>query len=102
MNGVDQLDVAGCTDLDLAFSPATNLLPIRRLSIPIGNTTEVRAAWLGFPEFDLALLEQSYHRIDASRYRYESMEGTFSTELQVGSHGFIFRYPGLWEFEAMT
>lgn len=38
LNGVDCPAVAGCTDIDLGFSPSTNLLPIRRLSLEVGDT----------------------------------------------------------------
>jgi hypothetical protein len=31
LNGKEYAEVAGCIDLDLNFSPSTNLLPIRRL-----------------------------------------------------------------------
>ena len=36
LNGVDCPAVAGCMDLDLNFSPSTNLLPIRRLKLGVG------------------------------------------------------------------
>ena len=50
-------EVEGCVDLDLSFSPATNLLPIRRLGLAAGNAASVRAAWLRFPEFRLEPLD---------------------------------------------
>lgn len=88
-------EVEGALDLDLNFSPSTNLLPIRRLDLPIGQGSAVRAAWLRFPSFDLVPLEQSYYRIDSSRYRYESTSG-FLTELDVDPTGFVTLYPGFW------
>src|SRR4030095_13036045 len=51
LNDEDSLQVAGCIDLDLNFSPSTNLLPIRRLGLPVGEWQQVRAAWLRFPNF---------------------------------------------------
>jgi hypothetical protein len=38
----------GCLDIDLGFSPSTNLLPIRRLTLAVGEAATVRAAWLPF------------------------------------------------------
>ena len=64
LNGNVCPKVAGCTDLDLNFSPSTNLLPIRRLELDITQEAEVRAAWLRFPSFKLEPLEQTYGRID--------------------------------------
>jgi hypothetical protein len=92
--------VAGCIDLDLGFSPSTNLLPIRRLGLAVGQEAEVKAAWLRFPGLPLEPLEQLYRRIDVTTYRYESAGGSFVTELQVNAQGLVTRYPNFWEVEA--
>jgi len=100
LNGREFPGVKGCIDLDLAFSPSTNLLPIRRLNLDIGQEAEVKAAWLSFPSFTLKPLEQLYRRINSTTYRYESAGGSFVTELQVNEVGFIALYPNLWQAEA--
>lgn len=99
LNATECLSVAGCTDLDLNFSPSTNLLPIRRMNLPIGERAAVRAAWLRFPSSTLEPLEQVYHRVDEATYRYESAGGTFVAELQVDAAGFVTRYPNFWQVE---
>lgn len=73
----------------LNFSPSTNLLPIRRLNLAIGQGAAVRAAWLRFPSFTLEPLEQVYRRIDPTTYRYESAGGRFVAELQVNDSGLV-------------
>jgi len=98
LNGTECPQVAGCIDLDLNFSPSTNLLPIRRLGLAIGQEAKVRAAWLRFPSFTLEPLEQLYCRIDDATYRYESATG-FATELQVNAAGFVTRYPNFCQVE---
>ena len=99
MNVVSKPDVYGCLDLDLSFSPSTNILPIRRLNLEIGEQAEVTAAWLKFPTFDLEPLSQVYERIGEFRYRYSSRGGDFVTELAVNKVGFVTIYPKLWEAE---
>jgi uncharacterized protein len=99
LNGTECPDVAGCFDLDLNFSPSTNLLPIRRLGLAVGQAAAVRAAWLRFPSFSLEALEQLYRRIDVATYRYESAGGKFVTELQVDATGFVIHYPSFWQLE---
>lgn len=94
MNGVECPEVQGAIDLDLNFSPSTNLLPIRRLDLDVGREESVRAAWLRFPSFDLKPLEQTYQRLSESRYQYRS-EGGFEAELDVRPSGFVRLYPGL-------
>jgi hypothetical protein len=96
LNGVEHPSVAGCIDVDLNFSPATNTLPIRRLDLAVGQASPVRAAWLRFPTFTLEPLEQLYRRTGDSTYRYESDGGRFAAELEVSSSGLVTRYPGLW------
>jgi hypothetical protein len=100
LNGTESPAVMGCIDLDLGFSPSTNLLPIRRLDLALGQEVEVRAAWLGFPNFTLEPLEQLYCRLDSTTYRYESARGIFVTQLQVNAAGFVTYYPDLWQLEA--
>jgi hypothetical protein len=99
LNSIECPAVAGCIDLDPGFSPSTNLLPIRRLSLAIGQEAEVTAAWLGFPSLTLEPLEQRYRRIDSATYRYERAGGKVVAELGVDEAGFVLHYPLLWRIE---
>ncbi|MEO8432356.1 MAG: putative glycolipid-binding domain-containing protein [Acidobacteriota bacterium] len=97
MDGVPVEAVEGCADVDLNFSPSTNLLPIRRLSPEVGREISVRAAWLRFPSFALEPLEQTYRRTGDRAWRYESAGGRFTADLEVEDSGLVTRYPGLCE-----
>ena len=97
MNGIAIPQVAGCIDLDLHFSPSTNLIPIRRFDLQVGESAALRAAWLRFPEFTLEPLAQVYSRTGTATYRYESADGSFSAELTVNRDGFVTDYPPIWE-----
>jgi hypothetical protein len=97
LNQVGQPDVTGCIDIDLNFSPSTNLIPIRRLNLAVGQAAEVKAAWLRFPSFKLEPLTQQYRRLDQSTYRYESSGGQFVADLKVNRSGFVLDYPALWQ-----
>lgn len=99
LNEGEQPDVLGCTDIDLNFSPSTNLLPIRRLSLAIGEAADIKAAWLRFPSFKLESLPQQYRRLGQTSYRYESAGGQFVADLKVNRSGFVVDYPGLWKAE---
>ena len=100
VNGVDAPGLQECTDIDLGFTPATNLLPIRRLKLEVGHRAIVRAAWIRFPEFTAEGLDQVYTRQAGDRYLYESDKGAFRRELRVDSFGCVVEYPGLWRAEA--
>jgi hypothetical protein len=99
LNGREASEVAGCVDVDLNFSPSTNLLPVRRLRLPIGGEAPVRAAWLRFPTFALEPLEQTYRRTGERSYRYESGGGRFAADLRVDAEGFPLDYAGVWSAE---
>jgi hypothetical protein len=83
----------GCTDVDLGCSPSTNTLPIRRLSLGLGATRVVRAAWVRFPELSVEKAEQTYARLDESTWRYS--RGAFEAELIVDDDGVVAEY-GEW------
>jgi hypothetical protein len=89
--------VSGCLDLDLAFTPATNLISIRRLGLAVGAAADVTAAWLDFRANTLTPLRQTYHRVSADQYAYSCPDLGFSATLLVDQHGFVRRYPPLWE-----
>lgn len=93
----DALQVEGLYDIDLSLSPATNTLPIRRLAPAIGETVDVTAVWIGFPELVVELLPQHYTRLDERRYRYESNDGAFVREIVVDDLGLVVSYEGLWQ-----
>jgi hypothetical protein len=95
-SGLELPEFAGCVDVDLAVTPATNTLPIRRLKLEIGKSQPVTAAWIKFPELTIEPLSQRYTRIAQDRFRYESATG-FSAEITVDDLGLVTVYPGGWE-----
>ena len=97
MNGREVPAVEGCVDVDLNFSPSTNLLPIRRLGLAVGGKGAVSAAWLRFPSFQLERLDQTYRRTGERSYRYESADGAFVRDIEVNEAGLVTRYPDFWE-----
>ena len=98
-NGTACPAIAGCVDIDLNFSPSTNLLPIRRLQLVVGQKAAVRAAWLRFPTFELEPLEQIYARIAERVYRYESNGGRFIADVTVDAQGLVLDYGEIWSRE---
>ena len=95
-SGQELHDIHGCDDVDLALTPATNTLPIRRLNLKVGRSESVIAAWVKFPELTVQPLSQHYTRLGKDTYRYESNTG-FSAEIVVDDLGLVTTYPGGWE-----
>lgn len=95
LNDVPQPEVDGCADLDLSFTPASNLMPLRRLAPDAAAPLPVRAAWLVSSLDRLRLLEQTYTPCGAGEVAYAS--ASFQARLRVHPSGFVTHYPGLWE-----
>ncbi len=87
--------VEGATDVDFGFTPATNLMPLRRL--PEVGRLDARAAWLRLPGPLLDPLNQTYTRERGGFVHYAAAETGFETHLSVDAAGFVTRYPGLWD-----
>jgi hypothetical protein len=104
LNGAPLPLVEGALDIDLGFTPATNLLPIRRLDLAVGERAEVRTAWLRFPGLRVEALEQSYQRDAARVFRYDALvDGErFQARLETDEFGRVLHYEGLWEAESAS
>jgi hypothetical protein len=100
LNGVGQAEAAGLVDVDLGFTPATNLLAVRRFNLVVGMGTPAPAAYLAFPELRLTRLDQTYKRLDENRYAYAAPAFGYEAVLTVSSAGFVLDYPGLWQSAA--
>ncbi len=89
-------------DCDLAFSPLTNTMPIRRHRLheqPGGET--LLMAWVSVPDLSVTASRQHYTHVARRSFgaavRYESESREFVAELQVDDAGIVMRYPGLAE-----
>jgi hypothetical protein len=93
--------VSGALDVDLGFTPSTNMLPIRRLALDVGESAPVRSAWLRSLELRIEPLEQTYTREAELTFRYRAMiDGEpFVARLDTDVFGRVVRYEGLWEAE---
>ena len=96
LNGEQVLPSGDCVDLDLGFTPATNLIAVRRLDLAVGQRATTFTAWLDDTVSTLDVLEQVYRRQAGGTYAYESPRFDFVTTLAVDSTGFIRQYPPLW------
>lgn len=85
----------GCIDIDLAGTPFTNTLPIRRLD-PV-DVVELTMLYVPFDTFLPVIDEQRYRCLERGRlYRYEAVDRTFAADLPVDEDGFVLDYPTLF------
>jgi hypothetical protein len=95
LNEVLQLETLRCDNLDLSITPATNIFPLRRVSLDTDADAPVRAAWLSLALDHLAPLNQTYHRLAGGRVLCASLQ--YQAELHIHETGFVTHYPDLWE-----
>jgi hypothetical protein len=97
LNGDVIPNLDACTDLDFGFTPATNLLQLRRIALGVGEAADVPVAWLDVTVGTLSRLDQRYQRKSQTAYGYEAPRFDYNAVLDVDAAGFARRYPGLWE-----
>lgn len=95
--GQPRPELDGCVDVDLAFSPSTNTLPIQRLGLDIGQSATLDAAWVEFPSLAVRRVPQRYTRLDAGTFRYENLPTGFTADLTVDEQALVVAYPPGWE-----
>ncbi|WP_205325049.1 putative glycolipid-binding domain-containing protein [Glycomyces sp. YM15] len=100
VNGRERSDLTGCIDVDIALTPFTNTLPIRRLGLGPGAAADLHVVYIQpEPELTIGPAAQRYTRLDTG-YRYES--GTFRADLAIDREGLVTHYPDLWSMEQLT
>lgn len=90
-------ELAGCLDIDIGLSPATNALPIARMTAGGVERADVCVAWVRFPSLDVVPATQRYTRVGPGVWRYESITSGFSAQLHVDDWLFPEVYDGVWK-----
>lgn len=94
--GIPMPELSGAVDVDLTVTPFTNTLPIRRLDLAIGAAAEIVVVYVDLPNLTVITEPQRYTRIGDRRYRFESLDGSFTRDIEVDEHGLVNTYPGLF------
>ncbi|UIJ33761.1 putative glycolipid-binding domain-containing protein [Allobranchiibius sp. GilTou73] len=98
VDGIAQHELEGCFDLDLESSALTNTLPVHRLALPPGASSQAPAAYVRAHDLSFHRLEQQYartHDPSAQRYSYAAPSFDFSCELTYDAAGLVLTYPGI-------
>lgn len=92
--------LSGCVDVDISATPFANTLPIRRLALRPGESSETTVAFLAVPEMELKPVKQRYTCLErdaqSALYRYEDLPSGFTAELRVDTDGLVIDYPSLF------
>ena len=89
--------LVGASDVDFSASPITNMLTIRRLALGEGQSHEIKAVYVRFPDLEIGLDHQRYTCLEVGRrYLYEAVDGTFRAEIETEPSGLVTLYPGMF------
>jgi hypothetical protein len=89
-------ELSSAVDIDLAFSPLTNALPVRRLGLldaPVSTAHDLAMAFVELPSLAVVHSVQTYTVAGAGAIFLRS--GTFEEEITVDEQGYVVHYPGL-------
>jgi hypothetical protein len=89
--------IEGCIDIDIAATPFTNTLPIRRLQLAEGERKPIQVAYISTPDLEVTRVEQAYSCIELNReYRYEGIFRNFAANMKIDEDGLVLDYPTLF------
>jgi hypothetical protein len=99
-DGQDLPGLRACLDVDIAVTPFTNTLPIRRLALAPGQSSEVRVVYVAVPALTVGVARQRYTCLPAhggvGRWRYEGLDTRFAADLTVDADGLVVDYGNIW------
>lgn len=97
MNGETAEQFSGCLDVDIAVTPFTNTLPIRRLQLKEQAPQQIRVIYFNILEQEIKPVDQEYTRLSETAYHYENITRDFEAKLMVDEQGLVVDYQGLFE-----
>ncbi len=87
MNGAHREELDGCVDIELACTPFTHTIPIRRLPLHVGHSAEITVASIDVETLDIQPVRQRYTRIDTHRWQVTQLDTDTSKEFDVDEYG---------------
>lgn len=91
---IPELD--GILDVDIQWSPLTNSLPLNRLAMAEGSDHDIRVAYIALPDLTLQVVDQHYHRQNASTVIFSAPGSSATYPITVDQEGYVAAYPDLF------
>ncbi len=87
-------------DVDVQYSPLTNVMPVRRLGLDrAGSSGTFVMAWVGVPSLAVTLDEQRYTLLGRDDgdvcARFDAGDGFFTAVIRCDADGVARDYPGI-------
>lgn len=95
-NGKEAEQFRNCIDVDIAVTPFTNTLPIRRLQPEQDQPQEIQVIYCDLLNQVIKPVRQKYTRLSNNEYHYENIPNDFEATIKVDDSGLVIDYPGLF------
>lgn len=89
MNGAHRTELDGCYDVDLACTPFSRTLPIRRLPLHVGDTSELSVVRIDVDTLEVKAVRLRYTRLDSHRWQVTDTGSGVVDEFEVDEHGLV-------------
>ena len=96
MNGAHRTELDGCYDVDLACTPLTQTLPIRRLPLLDGDTADLPVVVIDPDTLEVRSDMHRYTRLNTHRWQHEAGTLGSASEFGVDQYGLVVDYPALF------
>lgn len=96
VDGVARADLDGAFDIDIAATPFTNAMPLRRLALVPGVPAAIQVVYVSVPALDVAIAGQDYTRLGDGRFRYRGLGTGFEAVVTADGDGIVLDYPPIW------
>ncbi len=95
--GAARTDFDGALDVDLAFSPLFNTLPVRRLALHhVDSEHELHIVFVTLPSLDVQLVQQTYRSVSVGEPAVVGLRAdSFDVDITIDPDGMVLEYPGL-------
>jgi len=95
-NGAARPDLAPCLEIDLAATPLTNTMALKRLGLEPGRPKRMRAAYVTVPGLQVRVDEQEYTLLSDTTFRYRGLTTGFAAEVTMDADRLVLDYPPGW------
>lgn len=99
VNGAHRVDLDACTDIDIARTPITESLLVRRLPLHVGHAADVRVALVDVETLSVTPETRRMSRLSERTWRVEHIDDRGRTaiarEMEVDDLGFVLDLPGV-------
>lgn len=93
VNGAHRTELDGCTEIDLACTPFTHTVPIRRLQLDIGDAVDLTVATIDVETLGVVPSKRRYRHTAPRRFEHTDLGSGSTTTFEVDEFGLVHDLP---------